>query len=55
MTDDWQQRFLADPEAFGGARPLLASQMLLEAGFSDVSRRYVGPEWPSEVLLAVRR
>jgi ubiquinone/menaquinone biosynthesis C-methylase UbiE len=52
MTEDWRRRFVADPEAFGGARPLHASAMLRYAGFVDVSRRYVGPEWPSEVLSA---
>ena len=52
MTEDWRRRFVADPEAFGGARPLHAASMLSDAGFEGVSRRYVGPEWPSEVLSA---
>jgi demethylmenaquinone methyltransferase/2-methoxy-6-polyprenyl-1,4-benzoquinol methylase len=52
MTEDWRRRFVADPEAFGGARPLHAASMLAEAGFVEVARRYVGPEWPSEVLSA---
>jgi ubiquinone/menaquinone biosynthesis C-methylase UbiE len=50
MTADWQEHFLADPEAFGGARPLRAATLLREAGFTEITRLYVGPEWPSEVL-----
>lgn len=52
MTEDWRRRFVVDPEAFGGARPLHAASMLADAGFVEVTRRYVGPEWPSEVLSA---
>ena len=55
MTEDWRRRFVADPEAFGGARPLHAAPMLWAAGFADVSRRYVGRDWPSEVLSARKR
>jgi ubiquinone/menaquinone biosynthesis C-methylase UbiE len=55
MTEDWRRRFVADPEAFGGARPLHAALILAEAGFVDMTRRYVGPDWPSEVLSARRR
>ena len=50
MTTDWQERFVTDPEAFGGARPLAASGLLRQTGFEPVTRRYVGPDWPSEVL-----
>jgi ubiquinone/menaquinone biosynthesis C-methylase UbiE len=52
MTQDWRKRFVGDPEALGGARPLHAASMLSDAGFVGVTRRYVGPEWPSEVLAA---
>lgn len=51
---DWVQRYEADPEFFGGARPLQLSQMLQAHGFDKVERRYVGPDWPSEVLLAFK-
>jgi ubiquinone/menaquinone biosynthesis C-methylase UbiE len=54
MISDWKQRYEMDPEFFGGARPLQLSEMLIARGFSNVSRRYIGPEWPSEVLLAYR-
>jgi ubiquinone/menaquinone biosynthesis C-methylase UbiE len=54
MTSDWQRRFATDPEAFGGARPLQASSLMRAAGFADVTRRYVGPEWPSEVLKGIK-
>jgi ubiquinone/menaquinone biosynthesis C-methylase UbiE len=54
MTTDWQERFTADPEAFGGARPLEATRMLQQAGFENVTRRYVGPKWPSEILLGYK-
>jgi demethylmenaquinone methyltransferase/2-methoxy-6-polyprenyl-1,4-benzoquinol methylase len=54
MTEDWRRRFVDDPEAFGGARPLHAAPLLAAAGFVDVTRRYLGPEWPSEVLAARR-
>jgi ubiquinone/menaquinone biosynthesis C-methylase UbiE len=52
MTRDWRKRFVADPEAFGGARPLHATSLLSDARFAGVTRRYVGPDWPSEVLSA---
>jgi len=54
MTEDWKRRFADDPEFFGGARPLLLQSMLEAHGFHPVTRRYAGPEWPSEVLLALR-
>ena len=54
MIEDWKRRFSADPEFFGGARPLQLQPMLEAHGFERVTRRYVGPEWPSEVLLAFR-
>jgi len=54
MTEDWRRRFQDDPEFFGGARPVHAISLLREAGFMDVTRRYVGPEWPSEVIRGVR-
>jgi ubiquinone/menaquinone biosynthesis C-methylase UbiE len=54
MIEDWKRRYANDPEFFGGARPLLLQDMLVAHGFKRVSRRYVGPDWPSEVLLAHR-
>ena len=54
MTADWRRRFPDDPECFGGARPLHALSLLQEAGFLQVTRRYVGPAWPSEVLRGLR-
>jgi ubiquinone/menaquinone biosynthesis C-methylase UbiE len=54
MIDDWKRRYATDPEAFGGARPLQLASMLRAHGFEPVTRTYVGPEWPSEVLLAMR-
>jgi demethylmenaquinone methyltransferase/2-methoxy-6-polyprenyl-1,4-benzoquinol methylase len=54
MTDDWKRRYQDDPEYFGGARPLQLQAMLEARGFVGVSRTYVGPSWPSEVLLAQR-
>lgn len=54
FTADWKRRFVADPEYFGGARPLLLAPALADAGFVTISRRYVGRDWPSEVLLAYR-
>ena len=54
MIEDWKRRYAADPEFFGGARPLQLQPMLAATGFTMVTRRYVGPDWPSEVLLAYR-
>ena len=54
MIRDWKARYDADPEFFGGARPLQLTEMLRAHGFASITRRYVGPEWPSEVLLAIR-
>ncbi|HWC30806.1 MAG TPA: methyltransferase domain-containing protein [Dehalococcoidia bacterium] len=54
MIDDWKRRYADDPEYFGGARPLLLQPMLEAHAFERVTRRYVGTEWPSEVLLAYR-
>ena len=54
MIEDWKARYLKDPEAFGGARPLQLMQSLRAHGFERVTRRYVGPDWPSEVLLAFK-
>jgi demethylmenaquinone methyltransferase/2-methoxy-6-polyprenyl-1,4-benzoquinol methylase len=54
MIEDWTRRYAADPEAFGGARPLQLRSMLEAHGFERVTRRYVGPDWPSEVLVAYR-
>jgi SAM-dependent methyltransferase len=51
MTDDWKRRYPDDPEFFGGARPLQL-QPLLESRHLVVNRTYIGPEWPSEVLIA---
>ena len=50
--EDWKARFQRDPEYFGGARPLVLAPLLSSLAFEDVSRVYVGREWPSEVLLA---
>jgi ubiquinone/menaquinone biosynthesis C-methylase UbiE len=52
MLRDWKARYQADPESFGGARPLQLTAMLRATGFEVGVRRYVGPDWPSEVLLA---
>jgi ubiquinone/menaquinone biosynthesis C-methylase UbiE len=52
MTEDWKRRYADDPEYFGGARPLHLQPMLEACGFTSVTRTYVGPDWPSEVLLA---
>ncbi len=54
MIEDWKRRYADDPEFFGGARPLQLRSMLEAHGFERVTRRYVGPDWPSEVLLAYR-
>lgn len=54
MIEDWKRRYAADPEFFGGARPLQLQAMLEAHGFERVTRQYVGPDWPSEVLLAYR-
>lgn len=54
MILDWKSRYQADPEFFGGARPLQLTEMLIAHGFTALERRYVGPDWPSEVLLAYR-
>ena len=43
-----------DPGANGGARPLHSLALLREAGFVELTLRYVGPEWPSEVIRGVR-
>jgi ubiquinone/menaquinone biosynthesis C-methylase UbiE len=54
MTDEWKAGYANDPEFFGGARPLLLQPMLEARGFGRLTRRYVGPEWPSEVLLGFK-
>jgi ubiquinone/menaquinone biosynthesis C-methylase UbiE len=54
MTEDWKRRYPVDPEFFGGARPLQLQPMLEASGFESVTRHYVGPEWPSEVLVGFR-
>lgn len=54
MTEDWKRRYQDDPEYFGGARPLMLQPMLEARGYVSVTRTYIGPEWPSEVLLAYR-
>lgn len=54
MITDWKERFAGDPESFGGARPLQLETMLRKRGFGSVTRRFVGPDWPSEVLLATK-
>ena len=54
MITDWKARYSADPEFFGGARPLQLESMLRAHGFDPVTRDYVGPDWPSEVLLAIK-
>jgi len=55
MIADWKARYEADPEFFGGARPLQLESMLRARGFGRVTRSYVGPDWPSEVLLAIKQ
>jgi ubiquinone/menaquinone biosynthesis C-methylase UbiE len=52
LVRDWKARYEADPESFGGARPLQLTAMVQASGFASVTRRYVGPDWPSEVLVA---
>jgi len=56
FTDDWKRRYAADPEYFGGARPLILPPLLESAGLSVSERRYSGhgAGWPSEVVLARR-
>jgi len=54
MTEDWKRRYVDDPEFFGGARPLHLQAMLEARGFVGVRRTYVGPAWPSEVLIGHR-
>jgi ubiquinone/menaquinone biosynthesis C-methylase UbiE len=54
MTEDWKRRYVEDPEFFGGARPLHLQAMVEARGFINATRTYVGPEWPSEVLVAYR-
>jgi ubiquinone/menaquinone biosynthesis C-methylase UbiE len=54
MIADWKRRYASDPEFFGGARPLQLQSMLRAQGFEPVTRVYVGPDWPSEVLVAFR-
>jgi hypothetical protein len=54
MTDEWKARYVNDPEFFGGARPVLLQPLLEARGLQRVARRYVGPEWPSEVLLGFK-
>lgn len=54
MTEDWKRRYQNDPEFFGGARPIHLQPMLEARGFTNVTRTYVGPHWPSEILLARR-
>jgi SAM-dependent methyltransferase len=54
MTDEWKARYVNDPEFFGGARPVLLQPLLEARGFRRMTRRYVGPEWPSEVLLGFK-
>jgi ubiquinone/menaquinone biosynthesis C-methylase UbiE len=54
MIEDWKRRYADDPEFFGGARPVLLQPMLESHGFERVTRRYVGLDWPSEVLLALK-
>jgi ubiquinone/menaquinone biosynthesis C-methylase UbiE len=53
MIEDWKRRYANDPEFFGGARPLELQPLLQTRGLT-VTRTYVGPEWPSEVLLTQR-
>jgi hypothetical protein len=54
MIADWKARYEHDPEFFGGARPLQLESMVRAHGFDPVTRFYVGPDWPSEVLLAIK-
>ena len=54
MIGDWKARYEADPEFFGGARPLQLSPMLAAHGFESIMRAYVGSDWPSEVLAGRR-
>jgi ubiquinone/menaquinone biosynthesis C-methylase UbiE len=54
FVEDWRQRYEADPDYFGGARPVVLSPLLEAAGCDLLERRYSGhgAGWPSEILLA---
>jgi ubiquinone/menaquinone biosynthesis C-methylase UbiE len=54
IIEDWKRRYANDPEFFGGARPRLRQPRRAAHGVAPVTRRSVGPGWPSEVLLARR-
>jgi ubiquinone/menaquinone biosynthesis C-methylase UbiE len=56
ITDEWLRGYTADPEYYGGARPIRLVPLLEAAGFTAGERRYVGhgASWPSEVVLAQR-
>jgi ubiquinone/menaquinone biosynthesis C-methylase UbiE len=56
LSREWERGYLADPEYFGGTRPLVLTPLLQQAGFRQISRRYSGHGrgWPSEVVLALR-
>ena len=54
FTDDWKRRYTADPQYFGGSRPLVLAPLLAAAGYELIGRRYSGhgAGWPSEIVLA---
>lgn len=55
FSEEWRRGYVADPEYFGGARPLQSRPYLIEAGFEVTQRRYSGSVagWPSEIVLAM--
>ena len=56
LTGEWKRGYAADPEFFGGSRPLLLAPLLAQLGFRDVRRQYSGRGrgWPSEIISARR-
>ncbi|HWC30884.1 MAG TPA: class I SAM-dependent methyltransferase, partial [Dehalococcoidia bacterium] len=54
ITEEWKRGYLADPEYFSGARPLVLTPFLERSGFHVQARHYSGhgQGWPSEVILA---
>ncbi len=53
ISDEWRRGFAADPEYYGGARPISLVPFFEAAGFADVERRYSGhgAGWPSEIVV----
>lgn len=52
-SENWKERFRANPLQVGACRPVLAVPFLKAAGFVDVTREYYGGQsWPTEVVTA---